>query len=95
MAWIVDAEQMQVGWKERMEKERANKERVATLVAKSKMVEPEDTASKRAPPAMQKLAINVDEVEDVVAPVVEQASSKAVSTSVGSLGIKVSVQQLV
>ena len=78
-----------------MEKEQADKERAAALAAKSSTVEPEDAASKRAPPATQESAINIDEVEDVVALVVEQASSKAVSTSVGSSGIKVSVQQLV
>ena len=94
MARIVDAERVQAGWKERMEKERADKERAATLAAKLKAVEPEDAASKRAHPATQELAIDVDE-EDVVAPVAERASSKAVSTSVGSSGIKVSVQQLV
>ena len=91
----MDAERVQVGWKERMEKERANKERAAALVAKSKAVEPEHTAGKCAHPAMQESAIDVDEEEDVVAPVAERASSKAVSTSVGSSGIKVSVQQLV
>ena len=95
VARIVDAERVQAGWKERMEKEWANKEQAAALAAKSKMVEPEDAASKHVPPATQELAIDVDKVEDVVAPVVERASSKAVSTSVGSLGIKVSVQQLV
>ena len=95
MARIVDAEWVQAGWKERMEKERADKERAATLAAKSKAVEPEDAASKHAHPATQESAIDIDEVEDVVAPVAEQASSKAVSTSVGSSGIKVSVQQLV
>ena len=95
MVRIVDAERVQAGWKERMEKERANKERAATLAAKSKAVEPEDAASKRTHPATQESVINIDKVEDVVAPVVEQASSKAVSTSVGSSGIKVSVQQLV
>ena len=95
MAWIVDAKRVQAGWKERMEKERADKEWAAALAAKSKMVEPEDAASKCAPPATQESAIDVDKVEDVVAPVAEQASSKAVSTSVGSSGIKVSVQQLV
>ena len=95
MVQIMDAEWVQAGWKERMEKERADKERAAALAAKSKTVEPEDTASKRVPPATQELAIDIDEVEDVVAPVAERASSKAVSTSVGSSGIKVSVQQLV
>ena len=95
MAWIMDAEQVQAGWKERMEKEWADKEWAATLAAKSKAVEPEDAASKRAHSATQELAIDINEEEDVVAPVVERASSKAVSTSVGSLGIKVSVQQLV
>ena len=95
MVWIVDAEWVQAGWKERMEKEWADKERAAALVAKLKMVEPEDAASKCVPLAMQESAIDVDEVEDVVAPVAERASSKAVSTSVGSSGIKVSVQQLV
>ena len=95
VAQIVDAEQVQAGWKERMEKEQADKERAATLAAKSKAVEPEDAVSKRAHLATQELAIDVDEEEDVVAPVAEQASSKAVSTSVGSSGIKVSVQQLV
>ena len=94
MARIVDAERVQTGWKERMEKEWADKEWAATLAAKSKAVEPEDAASKRAHQAMQEWAINVDEEEDVVAPVAERASSKAVSTSVGSSGIKVSVQQL-
>ena len=94
MARIVDAERVQVGWKERMEKERADKEWAAALAAKSKAVEPEDAASKRAHLATQESAIDVDEEEDVVAPVVERASSKAVSTSVGSSGIKVSVQQL-
>ena len=93
MARIVDAKRVQAGWKERMEKERADKERAAALVAKSSTVEPEDAASKRAPPATQESAINVDEVEDVVGLVAERASSKAVSTSVGSSGIKVSVQQ--
>ena len=95
VARIVDAKWVQAGWKERMEKERADKERAAALAAKSKAVEPEHTASKRAHPAMQESAINVNEEEDVVAPVVERALLKAVSTSVGSLGIKVSVQQLV
>ena len=95
MARIVDAEWVQAGWKERMEKERADKERAATLAAKSKAVEPEDAVSKRAHPATQESAIDVDKEEDVVALVVERASSKAVSTSVGSSGIKVSVQQLV
>ena len=95
MAQIVDAKWMQTGWKERMEKEWADKEWAAMLAAKSKVVEPEDAASKCAHLAMQESAINVDEEEDVVAPVVERASSKAVSTSVGSSGIKVSVQQLV
>ena len=90
MARIVDTEQVQAGWKERMENERA-----AALAAKSTMVDPEDAASKHAPPATQELAIDVNEVEDVVAPVAERASLKAVSTSVGSLVIKVSVQQLV
>ena len=94
MAWIVDAERVQAGWKERMEKERADKERATALAAKSSMVEPEDAASKRVPPATQESAINVDEVEDVVGLVAERALSKAVSTSVGSSGIKVSVQQL-
>ena len=93
VARIVDAERVQAGWKERMEKERADKERAAALAAKSSTVEPEDAASKRAPPATQESAINVDEVEDVVGLVAERASSKAVSTSVGSSGIKVSVQQ--
>ena len=78
-----------------MEKERADKERATVLAAKSKAVEPEDAASKRAHPATQESAINVEEEEDVVVPVAERASSKAVSTSVGSSGIKVSVQQLV
>ena len=68
---IVDAEQVQAGWKERMEKEWANKERAATLAAKLKMVEPKDTVSKRAPPATQESAIDVDEVEDMVAPMME------------------------
>ena len=95
MAQIVDAERVQAGWKERMEREQANKEWATALAAKSKTVEPEDAASKRVPPAMQESAINVDEVEDVVALVAERAVSKAVSTLVGSLGIKVSVQQLV
>ena len=94
MARIVDAERVQVGWKERMEKERANKERAAALAAKSKAVEPKDAASKYAHPATQESAIDVDK-EDVVVPVAERASSKASSTSVGSSGIKVSVQQLV
>ena len=94
MARIVDAERVQAGWKKRMEKERADKERAAALAAKSKAVEPEDAASKHAHPATQESAIDVDEEEDVVAPVAERASSKAVSTSVGSSGIKVSVQQL-
>ena len=40
------------------------------LVAKSKVVEPEDAVSKRAHLAMQESAIDVDE-EDVVAPVAE------------------------
>ena len=95
MAWIVDAERVQAGWKERMEKERANKEWAAVLAAKSKAVEPKDAASKRAHLATQELAIDVDEEEDVVVLVVGQASPKVVSTSVGSSGIKVSVQQLV
>ena len=95
MAWIVDTERVQAGWKERMEKERADKEWAATLAAKSKAVEPKDAASKRAHPATQESAIDIDEEEDVVAPVAERASSKAVSISVGSSGIKVSVQQLV
>ena len=95
MAQIVDAEQVQAGWKERMEKEWANKEQAAALAAKSKAVEPEDAASQRAHPATQKSAIDVNKEEDVVAPVAERASSKVVSTSVGSSGIKVSVQQLV
>ena len=94
LQWIVDAEQVQAGWKERMEKERADKVRAAALAAKSKAVEPEDAAGKRAHPATQESAIDVEEEEDVVAPVAEQASLKAVSTSVGSSGIKVSVQQL-
>ena len=72
----MDAEWVQVGWTERMEKERADKEwadkeQAAALAAKLKMVEPEDAASKRVPPAMQESAIDVDEVEDVVAPVAE------------------------
>ena len=71
------------------------KECAAALAAKLKTVEPEDAASKHAPLATQESAIDVDEVEDVVVLVAEWASSKAVSTSVGSLGIKVSVQQLV
>ena len=95
MARIVDAEWVHAGWKERMEKEQADKEQAAVLAAKSSMVEPKDAASKCAPPATQESAINVDEVEDVVALVAERASSKVVSTSVGSSGIKVSVQQLV
>ena len=95
MVQIVDAEWVQVGWKERMEKEWADKEQAATLVAKSKAVEPEDAASKRVHLAMQESAIDVDEEEDVVALVAERALLKAVSTSVGSSGIKVSVQQLV
>ena len=78
-----------------MEKEQADKEQAAALAAKSKAVEPEDAASKRTHPATQESAIDVDEEEDVVAPVAERAFSKAVSTSVGSTGIKVSVQQLV
>ena len=82
---IMDAKRVQAGWKERMEKEWA-----ATLAVKSKMVEPEDAASKRTPPATQGSAINVDEVEDVIAPMMERALSKAVSTSVSSLGVKVS-----
>ena len=85
MARIVDAERVQAGWKERMEKEWA-----ATLAVKSKMVEPKDAASKRAPPATQGLAINVDEVEDVIAPMTERALSKVVSTLVSSSGVKVS-----
>ena len=36
MAQIVDAEQVQAGWKERMENERADKERATALAAKSK-----------------------------------------------------------
>ena len=95
MVRIVDAERVQAGWKERMEKEQADKEQAAVLAAKSKAVEPEDAASKCAHPATQESAIDIDEVEDVVAPVVERASLKAVSTLVGSSGIKVSVQQLV
>ena len=75
--------------------EEEEKERATTLAAKSKTVKPEDAASKRAPPATQESAIDVNEVEDVVALVAERASSKVVSTSVGSSGIKVSVQQLV
>ena len=94
MARIMDAERVQVGWKERMEKEQADKEQAAALAAKSSTVEPKDAASKRAPLATQESAIDVDEVEDVVGLVAERASSKAVSTSVGSSGIKVSVQQL-
>ena len=66
MAWIVDAERVQAGWKERMAKERA-----AVLAAKSKTVEPEDAVSKHAPPARQESAINVNKVEDVVVPVAE------------------------
>ena len=54
-----------------MEKERADKERATVLAAKSKAVEPEDAASKRAHPATQESAINVDEKEDVVVPVAE------------------------
>ena len=69
MARIVDAERVQAGWKERMEKERADKERAATLVAKLTAVKPEDAASKHAHPATQESAIDVDEEEDVVAPV--------------------------
>ena len=95
MAWIVDAKRVQAGWKERMEKEQADKERAAALAAKSKVVEPEDAASKRVHPATQESAIDVDEEEDVVVLVAERASLKAVSTLVGSSGIKVSVQQLV
>ena len=95
VARIVDAKRVQAGWKERMEKERADKERATVLAAKSKAVEPKDAASKCAHLATQESVIDVDEVEDVVAPVAERASSKAVSTSVGSSGIKVSVQQLV
>ena len=53
MARIVDAERVQAGWKERMEKERADKERATALAAKSKAVEPEDAASKRAHPAVE------------------------------------------
>ena len=79
---IMDAERVQAGWKERMEKEQADKEQATALVAKLKMVEPEDTASKCAPLATQGLVINVDKVEDVVAPMMERASSKVVSTSV-------------
>ena len=44
----MDAEWVQVGWKERMEKEWA-----AVLVANLKTVEPEDAASKCAPLATQ------------------------------------------
>jgi hypothetical protein len=77
---------VQAGWKERMEKERA-----AALAVKSKTVEHEDAASKRALSATQESAIEVDEVEDEVAPMGERASSKAVSTSVSSSGVKVSV----
>ena len=62
---------MQAGWKERMEKEWADKEQATVLAVKSKMVEPEDAVSKCAPPATQESVINVDEVEDVVAPVAE------------------------
>ena len=85
VAWIVDAERVQVGWKERMEKERA-----ATLAVKSKMVEPEDATSKRMPLATQGSVIDVDEMEDVIAPMTERASSKAVFTSVSSSGVKLS-----
>ena len=59
-----------------------------------KAVEPEDAMSKCAPLATQESAIDVNEVEDVVVPVVEGASLKVVSTLVGSSGVKVSVQQL-
>ena len=71
MARIVDTERVQAGWKERMEKEWADKEQAAALAAKLSMVEPEDAASKRAPPAMQESAIDVNEVEDVVVLVAE------------------------
>ena len=54
-----------------MEKERADKEQAAALVAKLKAVEPKDAASKHAHLATQESAIDVDEVEDVVAPVAE------------------------
>ena len=53
MAWIVDAEPVQAGWEERMEKEWADKEWAAALAAKSKTVETEDAASKLVPLAMQ------------------------------------------
>ena len=67
------------------------KERAAALVAKSKTVKPKDAVSKCMPPSTQELAINVDEVKDVVALMTEQASSKVVSTSVSLSGVKVSV----
>ena len=66
VVWIVNAEWVQAGWKERMEKEWA-----VMLAVKSKMVEPEDAASKRVLPATQGLAINVDKMEDVIAPMTE------------------------
>ena len=71
MVQIVDAERVQAGWTERMEKEWADKEWAATLAAKSKAVEHEDAASKRTHPATQESAIDIDKVEDVVAPVAE------------------------
>ena len=61
-----NAEWVQVWWKERMKKEQA-----AALAAKLKMVEPKDTTSKCIPPATQESVIDVNEVEDVVVPVVE------------------------
>ena len=85
-AQIMDTERVQAGWGEGMEKERA-----AALAVKSKAVEPEDIVSKHTPLATQELAIGVNEVEDVVAPAIERASSKAVSTSVGSSEVKVSI----
>jgi hypothetical protein len=90
VVWIMDAEWVHAGWKERMEKEWA-----IALAAKSKTVEHEDAASKRAPPAMQESAIKVNKVEDMVALMVEQVSSKALSTSVSSSGVKVSISSSV
>ncbi|KAF8548026.1 hypothetical protein OG21DRAFT_1489717 [Imleria badia] len=80
---IMSAEQVQAGWKEQIEKDKANTEQ-----AKAKDAEDEVAGVKDRPMATQGSTVEVDEVEEVVAPTAERREASSNAVSVISSGFK-------
>ncbi|KAF8545621.1 hypothetical protein OG21DRAFT_1492138 [Imleria badia] len=80
---IMSTERVQAGWKEWIEKDKANAEQ-----AKAKDAEDEVTGVKDRPMAMQGSMVEVDEVEEVVAPTAERREVSSNAVSAVSSGFK-------